>query len=92
MDPGNLPLSSFTFFNSLASNNFLTLLPEITAQPALTKGIVLKPIIGPDCTRTIYISWDKHRYLSQSAKTFLAYCRELFAREDIKELISRPIP
>ncbi len=83
---------SFTFFNILASNKFLTFLPEITAQPALKKGIVLKPISEPDCKRTIYISWDKNRYMSESAKTFLAYCRELFAREDIKELISQPIP
>lgn len=82
---------SFTFFTILASNSFLTFLPEITAQPALKKGIVLKPISEPQCTRTIYISWDKTRYMSESAKTFLAYCRELFAREDIKELISQPI-
>lgn len=80
---------SFTFFKILASNNFLTFLPEITAQPALKRGIVLKPITEPDCTRAIYISWDGNRYMSESAKTFLTFCRELFAREDIKELISQ---
>ena len=78
---------SFTFFDMLASNEYLALVPETTAGTALHGKLVLKKIAEPQSKRVVYLSWNKNRFLSQSARTFRDFCKDLFSRVDLKAQI-----
>lgn len=69
---------SFSFFNILSSNHYLTLLPIRSVEQTLKNDIIFKPITDFNCSRNVYLSWDKNRYMSRNAKIFLEFCKNLF--------------
>lgn len=75
---------SFTYFEMLASNDYLAMVPGVTANAALRniQNLILKSIAEPRCTRSIYLSWDDGRYMSASGRIFLDFCRGLFQKQN----------
>lgn len=71
---------SFTYFEMLASNDYLAMVPSMTASSALHRDLILKSIAEPRCTRIIYLGWNDNRYMSASGQIFLDFCRELFQK------------
>lgn len=78
---------SFTFFDMLVSNDYLALVPEITAGTALNDRLILKRIAEPHCSRKVFLGWTQNQFISHSGRMFLEFCKDLFAQEDIKEQI-----
>ena len=74
---------SYTFFDALASNNLMAFLPERTSPPSAPDNIVLKPITEPECRRTFYLSWDKHRYMADCDWNFIDFCKRFFNNEKL---------
>ena len=69
---------SFTYFEMLASNDYLALVPSITASSALHADLILKTVSEPRCYRTVYLGWNDNRYMSAADRVFVDFCRELF--------------
>ncbi len=78
---------SFSYFNALTSNNLLAMVPAYTAFPALDDRLILRPIIEPEVSRTIYLGWHKDRTMNELHKNFISYCQKIFAELENRNTI-----
>ena len=69
---------SFTYFEMLASSDYLAMVPGVTATTALHPQLILKSITEPRCTRTIRLSWNDSRYMPHACRIFLDFCHSFF--------------
>jgi LysR family hydrogen peroxide-inducible transcriptional activator len=53
----------------------ITLLPEMAARDARSKGVIFRRLAGPGPSRTITAVWRKHRYQTMAATRFLESLR-----------------
>ncbi|MBS1483791.1 MAG: LysR family transcriptional regulator, partial [Clostridium sp.] len=61
----------------------ISIIPEITLGSVLPRDIVCIPLIHPVLERTISLSYDTKRRMSNAGRLFKDFCMEYFKAEPV---------